>query len=267
MSEVVVASGFTPVFGLQILSFEHSSTLYFEPNGANAESVIVDAQGPGRTEFSVVDPTTDYDVTYYGGSGQDFVVTGAGNDLVLAGLGDDFIYAGAGNDIVGVDPATTEENPTAGDLGVGNDYIDGQTGDDTLFGGFGDDLVYGGDGNDTLIASEGSDTLFGGSGGDAFSFGEGSNLALDKIEDFTYGEDTIELTKELVPGSGLSGTLTAADFATVTGNVAGSSAKIVYDSSTGIVYYNPGGIGTTPVPLLELEKNLTIAADAFKVIV
>ena len=252
MSEVVVASGFTPVFGLQILSFEHSSTLYFEPNGANAESVIVDAQGPGRTEFSVVDPTTDYDVTYFGGSGQDFVVTAAGDDVVLSGLGDDFIYAGAGNDLV--------------DGGFGNDYIDGQKGDDELFGGEGDDKLFGGEGDDLLIASSGSDTLFGGSGKDTFRFGEGSNLELDKIADFEPGQDTIELTKALVPGSGLSGTLTAADFATVNGNVAGSTAKIVYDSSTGLVYYNPGGVGSVPVPLLELDKNLTIAADAFKVI-
>lgn len=255
MSEVIAPNVFAPVFGLQI--FSENTAVVFDFPGAQT----VNASGIGSTAFSVVDQSDTDDVTIVTGGGNDIVVTAAGDDQIFTQIGDDRIWSGAGDDYV--------------DAGLGNDTIDAGLGNDQLFGGAGDDIIDGGagndyydggSGNDLLITSAGSDTLFGGPGADTFRFGQGATYELDKILDFTPGEDTIELDKSLLPASGLSGTLTAKDFATVATLGAGSTAKIIYESSTGLVYYNPGVAGSTPVPLLEIDKNLTIAADAFKVI-
>ncbi len=255
MSEVVAPGVFAPVFGLQIFS-ENTAVVFDFPG-----SKTINASGAGATAFSVADQNDTDDVTIVTGDGNDIVVTTAGDDSIFTQIGDDLIFAGAGDDYV--------------DAGLGNDVIDGGLGNDQLFGGAGDDIIDGGAGNDSydggsgndlLITSAGADTLFGGPGADTFRFGQGASFELDKILDFTPGEDTIELDKSLLPASGLSGTLTAADFATVDNIAAGSTAKVVYEASTGLVYYNPGGIGSTPVPLLEIDKNLTVAADSFKVI-
>jgi Ca2+-binding RTX toxin-like protein len=211
-------------------------------------------------------------LSFFLGSGNETVVGGAGNDVVYGGLGSDAIYGGSGNDTI-----------FAGQGGY--NYIDGQKGNDLIFGAF-NDTIYGGEGNDTIFAGVGSvidggsgdnliivninskDTLIGGQGNDTFRFtGGDAKTGLDTIQGFKSGEDVIELDKALVPGSGLNGTLTGADFAEVGKLGSGSTtAKIVYESSTGLVYYNSGIPGSTPVPLFELDKNLTINANSFKVI-
>ena len=266
MSEVVASGAFTTVFGLQIFS-DNDATLYDLPG-----QVTLNAPGTGNVVVSVVDSLDTRNVTAVTDSGDDIVVTAAGNDLIFTNIGQDRIWSGAGDDYV--------------DAGQGNDYIDGQQGNDTLFGGTGNDQLFGGEGNDILdggsgndildggsgndiliTSDSGADILFGGPGADTFRFNQGANSELDKIADFTPGEDTIELDRSLLPGAGLTGTLTAKDFATVaTLGANTTSAKIVYESSTGLVYYNPGVAGSTPVPLLEIDKNLTVAADTFKVI-
>jgi Ca2+-binding RTX toxin-like protein len=106
----------------------------------------------------------------------------------------------------------------------GNDDMDGQGGDDLLFGnggndrilgGTGNDRLFGGAGNDVLDGGPGNDRLIGGSGNDAFVIAPqpdanpgsdrsgkpvnspapaGSAANRTTIEDFTVGEDHIDLT-------------------------------------------------------------------------
>lgn len=79
-------------------------------------------------------------------------------------------------------------------------YIYGFSGNDVIYGGDGNDTIDGGDGNDIIHGGKGADRLIGGAGQDIFvyvNFDEsGPNvLQRDTIEDFTPGEDFIDLSK------------------------------------------------------------------------
>jgi parallel beta-helix repeat protein len=98
----------------------------------------------------------------------------------------------------------------------GHDYIEGGGGDDILRGKNGNDVLIGGDGNDQLFGGNGDDVLFGGMGTDILHGGRGkdtfvfTNIAesrpgpgRDSIEDFTQGEDKIDLSRiDAIAGGG-----------------------------------------------------------------
>ncbi|MBF2046969.1 MAG: hypothetical protein IGS54_06300 [Elainella sp. C42_A2020_010] len=284
MSEVITPPGsLEPVFGLQIFNEEPVSVTQL-PDG----SVTVNSPGLSNDIMIVEDPFTTTDYTINAGAGDDFVVTGAGDDfanlgdgddVAFLGLGDDFAIGGAGNDRLFGGAGDDVISGGLGDDfirgGAGNDDLRSTQGDDNIGGGAGNDIIRGGAGNDTMsggsgndliIAGPGSDTLIGGGGKDTFRFGRGSNTELDKIVDFEPGKDVIELSRALLPGANLRGTINASDFEVVSSIGSGSDAKIVYEASTGVVYYNPNKPGSTPVALLELNKNLNLGADSFRII-
>ncbi|MBP0003028.1 MAG: heme peroxidase [Cyanobacteria bacterium SBC] len=151
---------------------------------------------------------------------------GVGEDSMLGMGGDDRIFAAAGDDAI------------AGNQG--NDDLEGGLGNDLLMGGKAFDRLTGGEGNDILNGDCDGDTLMGGAGADTFAFGrEGVTfeaLGIDSIEDFVSGEDSIELSVEMfvLP----QGTVTVE---TVDGNADRSEASIVFDRSTGALFYNPNG--------------------------
>lgn len=146
------------------------------------------------------------DDTVHGGKGNDTIHGGKNNDILFGDLGNDQIFGDLGNDRI------------YGGLGadllfgnIGDDTIHGNQDDDTLYGSEGDDifyggknndLIFGGSGNDRLSGDRGSDTLYGGSGSDRFAIGKGTGgfaeSEADWIQDFTRGEDLIELTDGLI---------------------------------------------------------------------
>ncbi|MFZ6818078.1 hypothetical protein [Undibacterium sp. Ji22W] len=141
-------------------------------------------------------------------------------DHVYGGNGDDTIYGSAGNDV-----------------------LSGGSGNDTLWGYSGNDFLYGGDGNDTLGGDEGNNVLVGGYGSDAFYLLEiFTPAAKNTITDFQPGVDYIYLQGF----NGLPiGTLESAYFKL--GNMAGDSDDyIIYDRSTGNLYFDPDGNGNLP---------------------
>lgn len=126
----------------------------------------------------------------------DIVNAGNGDDIIYGQAGSDLLYGHTGNDYI--------------DGGIGNDGLRGGEGNDTLFGrsgnnwligDMGNDTLIGGDGNDTIIAGLGNDIVVSGLGNDTLKSGQGSNtflwlaneLGTDTIENFTYGEDKIDL--------------------------------------------------------------------------
>jgi serralysin len=175
---------------------------------------------------------------------------GAGNVLNLVGEA-----------IAGVNPVPPDRvnRPTAGDdilfgadcndsiAGLaGDDYIRGGAGDDRLFGNEGKDALIGGAGNDLLCGGAGNDILTGGAGNDRFVFGDGTpfdsvSLGIDRINDFTPGEDSIGLNKATF---NLFKRDFASNFAIVTddASAATSTAAIVYNSGSGSLFYNTNGI-------------------------
>jgi len=210
--------------------------------------------------------------TIDGGTGNDNLLGGAGNDTIQAGDGIDLVYGGTGNDQIsgGQGNDTLMGGPGDDSIsgGEGNDTIIAGEGDDELFGGDGSDFLRGGSGNDILEGGSGRDILKGGPGEDTFVFGPGSTGVgqLDRIIDFRPGEDRIELSRALLPGSGLGNQLSEKNFAVVRDIGLGStgSATLIYELKTGIVYYNaPGG---KDVPLFQMQANLnSLSASDFTI--
>ncbi|MEH2317886.1 calcium-binding protein, partial [Nostoc sp.] len=133
----------------------------------------------------------------------------------------------------------------------GNDIINGLSGNDLLRGGSGDDILIGGEGNDTLVGGVGNNILVGGIGADRFLYNTDAAFDLtavgvDTIRDFNCCQgDKIVLDKTtfsaITSGAG-TGFSNKSDFE-VTNSPETSTAKIVYDSVSGQLFYNENGDG------------------------
>jgi Ca2+-binding RTX toxin-like protein len=122
-----------------------------------------------------------------------------------------------------------------------DDTFNGGNGRDALFGGDGSDTLSGGAGRDRLNGGAGNDRLTGGGGGDFFifdsPFGAGDNV--DLVAGFTTGADLFHLDQSFY-FVGLSvGQLAASQFST--GSATGTGPQIVYDQSTGALFYDSNG--------------------------
>jgi serralysin len=130
--------------------------------------------------------------------------------------------------------------------GAGDDFIRGGAGNDRLFGNEGRDILIGNAGNDLLNGGAGDDILTGGGGKDRFVFGDSTpfkaaSLGVDRINDFTPGEDLIGLSKATFANLGQD---FASNFASVTDDASAeiSTAAIVYNSGSGKLFYNTNGV-------------------------
>jgi Ca2+-binding RTX toxin-like protein len=139
-------------------------------------------------------------------------------------------------------------------FGVDNsdDVVNGQGGNDTIYGRSGNDLLRGGVGNDALYGGAGNDTLAGGLGADRSVFDsrvvfDGNALGVDTIVDFRPLEgDKIVLSKQTFTAltTPAGSPLTGDDFAVINDAVNGATlaaasiARIVFNESTGDLFYN-----------------------------
>lgn len=199
----------------------------------------------------------------FGGDGSDRIYTGAGNQSLLGGVGNDVLMGGAGADLIygggdfdyalyssaasGV-VANLATGGTVGDAKgdtfgaleglIGSNFSDILTGDtqgNRLLGGAGNDLLNGGLGNDTL---------FGQTGRDAFVFNTIPNSVsnFDRIGDYVVIDDQIRIDDAAYAGIGPPGSLAAAAFvANATGLAGDATDRIIYNSSTGALYFDPNG--------------------------
>lgn len=268
MSEIIVSPGTTtPQFGLVVTSEEPirlerlTDTSPVTAFGSRSNDIITSN-----------DPASIINITAFGGAGDDTLTGGAGNDFLSGEAGNDVLFGRAGDDTLiggpGNDRLFGEQGNDNVQGNAGNDFLDGGDDNDTLIGGAGNDTLLGGAGNDTLISGAGRDVETGGAGSDTFRFDRRSTggrqaRQRDRITDFN-AEDTIQLSRSLLPDSGLRrGRLRAADFRAVRRIGAGETAKIIYERSTGLVYYNR--TDGADVPLLQLPRNLRITAADFEI--
>jgi VCBS repeat-containing protein len=192
-----------------------------------------------------------------GGTGADTMIGGNGHDTyIIENAGDVVIEQGSGG-VDTVESAISFQLLTHfekliltggfGHEGRGNtadNQIYGNGGKNFLNGGKGDDLVSGGDGNDIIYGMEGNDILMGGAGSDQFRFntrpGSGN---VDRITDFTAGEDVIRLARYAFTGFENERAPLGADAFRLGTAAADESDRILYHQETGRLFYDADGIG------------------------
>lgn len=160
--------------------------------------------------------------------------------------------------------------------GVGADRLAGLAGDDTIIGGSGNDGLFGGDdhdqlfgglGNDRLFGDGGDDLLVGGAGADRLSGGEGADVfrldvghvssnGRDAIVDFVSGVDRLEIAVAAFAGlAGLGqGALDAAELR-LGPRATSATDRLVYNATTGQLFYDPDGLGGQPQLLIAALNN------------
>ena len=228
----------------------------------------------------------------FGGDGDDILSAGTGNDRLDGNLGNDTYYIESGTDIVtefaseGTDTLYTEisynlangneieiiaianaastATQSLGGNDIGNE-LRGSEGINSLHGREGNDVLYGYGGNDFLDGEEGLDALNGGAGADTFRF----NTALgptnvDTIADFEVGIDKISLDSAIFGGV-TEAQLAAGAFRTGSA-AADADDRIIYDSTTGALYFDSDGVGgAAQVQFAALTGAPAITANDFVV--
>lgn len=149
----------------------------------------------------------------------------------------------------------------------GNDRLEGGTGRDYLYGSTGDDTLLGGDGNDRLYGGAGRDVLTGGANKDGFYFDTSLGAAnIDKIMDFSTVDDTILLDNAVFTALRSNGTMSSSAFHVGTA-AHDSTDRIIYNSDTGALSYDPDGTGSAAaVQFAELSVKLTLTSQDFLIV-
>jgi Ca2+-binding RTX toxin-like protein len=148
------------------------------------------------------------------------------------------------------------------------DNLLGTDGNDTLYGLAGNDTIYGGTGDDVIFGGAGVDLLFGGAENDIFRFNRSTD-GIDKIHDFVFGSDRIEIASAGFGGSsvvGNAGVLDASMFSLGT-SATTSSQRFIYNDASGGLFFDADGIGgTAQVRLAQLVGNPTLTNDSFRIV-
>lgn len=194
--------------------------------------------GQTRTMSGVIVGSLSGIEVFFGGLGDDVIVSdgnansyygGAGNDTLVAELGAETLDGGSGIDRIDttrwngdyvIDLATGSSN-YGGELflnfewvllGAGNDSVTGTSVANCLDGGAGNDALRGYGGSDSLIGGAGSDTLVGGTGDDVYST-DGTDVLIelagegnDQVRSFVDFTLAVNFERLVLMGSALRGT-------------------------------------------------------------
>src|SRR3954466_4987376 len=143
----------------------------------------------------------------------------------------------------------------------GNDSLLGGDGTDTVSGGAGNDFVSGNAGTDWVEGGAGNDEVRGGAGQDSIAFHEFGAANADLLTDFDAGWDNIQLDAAAFTQIGASGRFAPGDsrFYSAPGAASGHNAddRIVYDSSSGRLWYDADGSGAAAPELIATIPSLT----------
>src|SRR3954463_10971816 len=242
---------------------------------ANGSALLFGDNSPGTANDNLAN-------TLNGTAGNDLLQGLGGADTLNGGLGNDTYIVGAGDvitDTGGTDTIFTDvsfnvvaniENLTM--TGTANINADGNTlanlitgnsgnnvvwannGDDTLIGGAGSDDLHGEAGNDWIEGGLGNDTLGGGGDKDHLAFREYGAANADSIISFATNWDDIQLDAAGFASIGATGRFAAGDvrFYSAAGANAAHDAddRIVYNTSTGQVWYDADGNGSGAAQLI-----------------
>jgi Ca2+-binding RTX toxin-like protein len=187
----------------------------------------------------------------YGGNDQ-YIVDSAGDRVVEA--------ADGGRDVVraSIDYVLTDNVEILVLRGSGD--IDG-TGNRSA------NTILGNDGDNVINGKGGNDVLTGGAGTDSFVFDTDLVGNLDRIVDFTRGEDRIVLDSDIFVGL-TAGTLDASAFGNIGGGAkADANDRVLYNSATGQLFFDADGSGAgAKVQFATLNNHAGLTADDFLIV-
>ncbi|MFI0843902.1 MJ1477/TM1410 family putative glycoside hydrolase [Mesorhizobium sp. IMUNJ 23232] len=190
-----------------------------------------------------------------GYAGNDKLFGQNGNDTLIGGAGADYLSGGSGSDTAsyfgataGVVASLANSSINTGDA-AGDTYnsimsLVGSDFSDTLNGSNGGNRIDGGIGYDTIKGYGGNDRLTGGAGKDDFVFNteldDSSNV--DAIADFNVAADRVQLDNVVFTAL-TTGALAASAFKDIADDPKDANDRIIYNSDTGILYYDADGSG------------------------
>jgi Ca2+-binding RTX toxin-like protein len=254
------------------------ATLEGAPAMAASDIEVVNGSAPG----SVINGTDGND-TLTGTAGDDTIDGFGGNDLFLAGAtgGTDSIHGGFGSDSIEFKARATGPvvvDFSAGTISAPSGPISFSSIERVVTGNFNDSLtgnaaaqnLTGQGGSDTLAGAGGIDTIWGGGGADTFVFREMGTANADRISDWTSGSDEIHLDDAAFAAIGAMGDLTAGDArfkANSSGTATDTSDRVVFNTSTGRLYYDADGSGGGAAQLIAtVQGGASVAATDISVI-
>ena len=207
-----------------------------------------------------------------GNSGANILNGGLGADTMTGGLGNDIYVVDNTNDIVienaneGTDRVNASVSYTLGS-NVENLTLTGTA----AINGTGNalnNILIGNSGANILNGGLGADTMKGGLGDDVFVFDTALDFSnVDKITDFTTGQDKIELSKDIFASLINAGPLSSSNFlASANGLPVDGSEFILYNTSSGALFYDADGIGQgAAVQFATLTTKPVISAADFRI--
>jgi len=201
-------------------------------------------------------------------AGNDTIKGLDGADTLFGGLGLDFLNGGKGSDTVDYTYATSNLKITLDSSGwatvnVGAGDVDTLAAIENLIGGSGNDILTGnslanvlkgGAGNDILNGGKGNDILTGGAGADTFVFSvlHRGDANKDIITDFNRAEgDKIKLANVFTAFSGMSAITN--DNLVIGSEASGTNDFLIYNPTTGQLFYDADGIGNQFLNIAPLE--------------
>jgi Ca2+-binding RTX toxin-like protein len=230
-----------------------------------------------------------------GKGGADKLIGNEGNDILDGGSGQDTLEGGAGDDNYNIDLTASGEmeDKVVEKINAGTDTIEllGTSSNSKAFtltlqtnveninikatgnsllnlqGNDLNNVLVGNNANNIINGGNGNDTLTGGAGKDFFDFSSfrAQKPSIDTITDFDSQQDSIRLSLSAFTALSQVGALNSDFF------VAGTAAKdandfILYDSSTGKVFYDADGNGSgKPVEFITLTGTPSLLFSDFVV--
>jgi Ca2+-binding RTX toxin-like protein len=256
-----------------------SGRLWYDADGSGgaaaqliAQLVSGDTPTLFATDIIVANGLSSSGSVVNGTSGNDALSGTVGNDTINGLGGNDTILVGTGSGSDAVDGGAGFDSLEFKDRAAGALVVDFGSGtagpvafaniERLVAGNFNDSLAGNGAaqnlagqaGADTLWGAGGADTLWGGSGADAFVFREMGSANADRIGDFTPGSDKVHLDDAAFSAIGAAGNFAVGDarFWSAAGATSGhdSNDRVIYNSSTGSLYYDADGSGSGAAQLI-----------------
>ncbi|KQT01559.1 hypothetical protein ASG42_26420 [Rhizobium sp. Leaf391] len=238
---------------------------------------VADIDATGNGQVNIIKGNLG-DNVLSGGAGNDQLNGDAGSDILIGGAGADKMNGGGGIDtasysgaklsvVANLKTAISNTNDAKGDFYASVENLSGTGYNDSLTGNDVANRLSGGGGNDTINGGLGTDFLLGGAGKDSFVFDSKPGATnIDTLADFLAADDTIRLDDDIFTKSGKIGTLSAGAFHS--GHKAqDASDRVIYDMSTGKLWYDADGSGSgAAIQFALLKKSLQITAADFEII-